>query len=139
LLFQNVLGESIAANLLTLGIQPEEKINLTFETKNPGAKVCLRSVTMDFNYQENYEGPVLDAYEKALIDCMQGDQMLFWRWAASNCAGLSWTRSWSTAKVARTDPAACYRMKREAGGRMPRKFASPGNDVALLITERGFK
>lgn len=79
LLFQNILGESIAANLLTLGIQPEEKINLTFETKNPGAKVCLRSVTMDFNYQENYEGPVLDAYEKALIDCMQGDQMLFWR------------------------------------------------------------
>jgi glucose-6-phosphate 1-dehydrogenase len=79
LLFQNVLGDSITANLLTLGIQPEEKINLTFETKNPGAKVCLRSVTMDFNYQENYEGPVLDAYEKALIDCMQGDQMLFWR------------------------------------------------------------
>ena len=79
LLFQNVLGESITANLLTLGIQPEEKINLTFETKNPGAKVCLRSVTMDFNYQENYQGPVLDAYEKALIDCIQGDQMLFWR------------------------------------------------------------
>ncbi len=79
LLFQNVLGEGITPNLLTLGIQPEEKINLTFETKNPGARVCLRSVTMDFNYQENYEGPILDAYEKALIDCMQGDQMLFWR------------------------------------------------------------
>jgi glucose-6-phosphate 1-dehydrogenase len=79
LLFQNVLGEAIAANVLTLGIQPEEKINLTFETKNPGARVCLRSVTMNFNYQDNYEGPVLDAYEKALVDCMQGDQMLFWR------------------------------------------------------------
>jgi glucose-6-phosphate 1-dehydrogenase len=79
LLFQNVLGETITPNVLTLGIQPEEKINLTFETKNPGAKVCLRSVTMDFNYQANYEGPILDAYEKALIDCMQGDQMLFWR------------------------------------------------------------
>jgi glucose-6-phosphate 1-dehydrogenase len=79
LLFQNILGDSITANLLTLGIQPEEKINLTFETKNPGAKVCLRSVNMNFNYQENYEGPVLDAYEKALIDCIQGDQMLFWR------------------------------------------------------------
>ena len=79
LLFRNVLEETITPNLLTLGIQPEEKINLTFETKNPGAEVCLRSVTMDFNYRQNYEGPILDAYEKALIDCMQGDHMLFWR------------------------------------------------------------
>jgi glucose-6-phosphate 1-dehydrogenase len=78
-LFRNVLDEAITPNRLTLGIQPKEKIDLTFETKNPGAKVCLRSVTMDFNYRENYEGPILDAYEKALIDCMQGDHMLFWR------------------------------------------------------------
>ena len=53
LLFQDVLGDSITPNLLTLQIHPEEKINLTFETKNPGAKVCLRSVTMDFNYHRN--------------------------------------------------------------------------------------
>lgn len=79
LLFENFLDQGIAANYLTLGIQPEEKINLTFQTKNPGAKVCLRSVTMDFNYLQNYQGPILDAYEKALIDCIQGDQTLFWR------------------------------------------------------------
>jgi len=36
-------------------------------------------VTMDFHYQQNYSGPILDAYEKVLIDCMLGDQMLFWR------------------------------------------------------------
>jgi glucose-6-phosphate 1-dehydrogenase len=34
---------------------------------------------MDFHYQQNYSGPVLDAYARALIDCMQGDHMLFWR------------------------------------------------------------
>ena len=34
---------------------------------------------MDFHYDQNYTGPVLDAYEKVLIDCMLGDQMLFWR------------------------------------------------------------
>jgi glucose-6-phosphate 1-dehydrogenase len=34
---------------------------------------------MDFSYQQNYSGPNLDAYEKVLIDCMLGDQMLFWR------------------------------------------------------------
>jgi len=79
LVFSSVLEETINPNVLTLGIYPDEKIVLTFETKNPGAAICLRSVTMDFNYAQNYTGPILDAYEKALLDCMQGDQTLFWR------------------------------------------------------------
>jgi glucose-6-phosphate 1-dehydrogenase len=78
-MFRHVLGEAIVANRLTLGIYPEEKITLTFQTKNPGARVCLRTVTMDFHYHQNYSGPIFDAYEKVLIDCMLGDQMLFWR------------------------------------------------------------
>ena len=78
-MFRHTLGETIPANRLILGIYPEEKITLTFQTKNPGATVCLRTVTMDFNYQQNASGPVLDAYARALIDCMLGDQMLFWR------------------------------------------------------------
>jgi len=86
-MFRNTLGESILANRLVLGIYPEERITLTFQTKNPGAAVCLRTVTMDFNYQQNYSGPVLDAYEKALLDCMLGDHMLFWR---QDAVDLSW-------------------------------------------------
>ena len=78
-MFRHTLGEEIPANRLTLGIYPEERITLTFQTKNPGATVCLRSVTMDFHYQQNFSGPILDAYSRALIDCMLGDQMLFWR------------------------------------------------------------
>jgi glucose-6-phosphate 1-dehydrogenase len=78
-LFRYLLGEDILANRLTLAVYPEEKITLTFQTKNPGAKVCMRTVTMDFHYSQNFHGPVMDAYEKVLIDCMLGDQMLFWR------------------------------------------------------------
>jgi len=78
-MFRTILGEHITANRLILGIYPDEKISLIFQTKNPGAKVCLRSVTMDFHYHQNYTGPILDAYEKVLLDCMLGDQMLFWR------------------------------------------------------------
>lgn len=78
-MFRQALGETIAANRLTLGIYPEEKITLTFQAKTPSAQVCLRTVTMDFPFHQNYQGPVLDAYEKVLIDCMLGDQMLFWR------------------------------------------------------------
>ncbi|KPJ77571.1 MAG: glucose-6-phosphate dehydrogenase [Deltaproteobacteria bacterium SG8_13] len=78
-MFRPVLGESIRPNRLILGISPEENISLTFQTKTPGARVCLRSVTMDFHYQHAGTEMMLDAYEKVLIDCMLGDQMLFWR------------------------------------------------------------
>ena len=86
-MFRNTLGEPISANRLILGIYPHEHITLTFQTKNPGATVCLRTVTMDFDYHQNYSGPVLDAYEKALLDCMLGDHMLFWR---QDGVDLSW-------------------------------------------------
>ena len=76
---RHVLGEEILANRLVLGIYPQERITLTFQTKYPGARSCLRPVTMDFYYGQNYSGPKLDAYEKVLLDCIQGDQMLFWR------------------------------------------------------------
>jgi glucose-6-phosphate 1-dehydrogenase len=78
-MFRNILGESISANRLKLGIAPEEKVTLTFQTKTPGAEVCLRSVTMDFHYRQGVNGPFLEAYEKVLLDCMLGDHMLFWR------------------------------------------------------------
>jgi glucose-6-phosphate 1-dehydrogenase len=87
-MFRDVLGESIMANRLIVGIQPDERITLTFQTKNPGARMCLRSVTMDFNYYENYSGPMLDAYEKVLLDCIQGDHLLFWR---QDGVELSWS------------------------------------------------
>jgi glucose-6-phosphate 1-dehydrogenase len=78
-MFRQSLGEEVTPNRLVLGIYPDEEISLAFETKNPGAKVCLRTVDMSFHYHEDYTGPVLEAYEKVLLDCMLGDQMLFWR------------------------------------------------------------
>jgi glucose-6-phosphate 1-dehydrogenase len=41
--------------------------------------MCLRSVTMNFNYYQGYTGAALTAYAKVLLDCMLGDQTLFWR------------------------------------------------------------
>ena len=79
LMFRNVLDESIYSNVLVLGIQPDERITLTFQTKLPGAKVCLQPVTMDFHYSSFQEGTFLDAYEKVILDCLVGDHMLFVR------------------------------------------------------------
>ncbi len=78
-MFHHLLGNHITANRLVLGIHPNECVDLTFQTKTPGTRVCLRPVNMHFDYAKGYEGPVFDAYEKILLDCMQGDQTLFWR------------------------------------------------------------
>lgn len=79
LMFRNVLSETIYPNVLVLRIQPDERITLTFQTKLPGAKVCLQPVTMDFHYSSVKEATFLDAYEKVISDCLLGDHMLFVR------------------------------------------------------------
>lgn len=78
-MFRGIFGEKDLANRLTLGVYPEERISLTFRTKTPGARIDLRTVTMDFHYYMGYDGEILDAYDRVLLDCMLGDQTLFWR------------------------------------------------------------
>ncbi len=76
LMFQDVLEERIEPNTLVLRVQPDEGISLLFQTKTPDSKVCLRPVLMDYAYGR---AVTLDAYERVLLDCMGGDQMLFVR------------------------------------------------------------
>ena len=78
-MFRDQIGEHITANRLIFGIHPDEVINLRFQTKRPGPRLCLQSMTMRYDFQEGVIGPPLDAYEKVLLDCMLGDQTLFWR------------------------------------------------------------
>lgn len=76
MMFSETIDELIVPNTLIFRIQPEEGINLMFQTKKPGSKVRLRPVLMDFFYQKDV---LLDAYEWVLLDCMHGDHMLFLR------------------------------------------------------------
>jgi glucose-6-phosphate 1-dehydrogenase len=87
-MFRHTLDAPISANRLVLGIYPDENITLSFQTKQPGATVCLRTVAMDFHYNRGFSEVALDAYEKALLDCLLGDHMLFWR---QDAVDLSWT------------------------------------------------
>lgn len=86
-MFRNIVGDSIEANRLTLGFQPEEVISLTFQTKSPGVQVRIQPVAMRFDYNQNGGQPRLDAYAKVLLDCIRGDHMLFWR---QDGVELSW-------------------------------------------------
>jgi len=80
LLFPLPPGEEITPNVLHLCIQPDEGIHLRFETKRPGAGMRTRSVDMEFHYAEDFGAGVLpDAYERLLLDAMQGDASLFAR------------------------------------------------------------
>jgi len=79
LMLRAVSDESIAPNALILRIQPDERIMITFQTKKPGFKSCLRPVMMDFSYHDAAGGIALDSYERVLLDGMLGDPMLFVR------------------------------------------------------------
>ncbi len=68
------------ANTLSLCIQPDEGIHLRFELKQPGAGMRTDPVKMDFHYGELVGNEALpDAYERLLLDSIQGDASLFAR------------------------------------------------------------
>jgi glucose-6-phosphate 1-dehydrogenase len=70
----------LAPNRLTLCIQPDETIHLTFETKQPGAGMRTTAVDMRFRYAQDFGDAALpEAYERLLLDALQGDASLFTR------------------------------------------------------------
>ncbi|MCE5340338.1 MAG: glucose-6-phosphate dehydrogenase [Planctomycetaceae bacterium] len=72
------IGE-LPSNVLVFKIQPREGISLFFEAKRPGAKLCIGTLNMDFNYADIFGTDTPDAYQRLLLDCMLGDQTLFTR------------------------------------------------------------
>lgn len=75
--WKNMAGD--APNVLTLRLQPDEGINLSIGAKKPGPKNEIAPVVMDFCYEEAFGASPPEAYERLLLDCLQGDQTLFTR------------------------------------------------------------
>jgi len=65
------------ANRLVIRIQPDEGIQLRFGMKTPGAGFQVQPVDMDFHYADLGAVRLPDAYERLLLDCMNGDPSLF--------------------------------------------------------------
>ncbi len=73
-------NEDLSPNHLSICIQPDEAIHLTFETKRPGAGMRTAPVHMDFSYAQDFgAGALPEAYERLLLDALQGDASLFAR------------------------------------------------------------
>ena len=78
-LFTDGNGLSNSQNMLVMRIQPDEGILLKFDMKIPGAGFNTEQVNMDFLYNDLKNVYVPDAYERLILDCMQGDATLYTR------------------------------------------------------------
>jgi glucose-6-phosphate 1-dehydrogenase len=75
--WKNMAGD--APNVLVLRLQPDEGINLSFGAKKPGPTNQISPVVMEFCYEDAFGAAPPEAYERLLLDCLQGDQTLFTR------------------------------------------------------------
>jgi glucose-6-phosphate 1-dehydrogenase len=70
---------SVGANRLVIQIQPAEGIQLHLQTKVPDAHMRLRETDLGFNFREQFPGTMPEAYERLLVDALEGDASLFAR------------------------------------------------------------
>ena len=82
-------GEKLAPNILAMEIQPDEGIHLTFQAKVPDAGIAMQNVNFNFHYASAFGGNAIpEAYERLLLDALNGDASLFTR---SDEIELAWS------------------------------------------------
>jgi glucose-6-phosphate 1-dehydrogenase len=79
MMFPNGPRSTHDANRLVIQIQPAEGIQLHFQTKVPDAGMQLRLTDLGFRFQDKFTEGIPDAYQRLLLDVMQGDASLFSR------------------------------------------------------------
>jgi len=78
----------MSPNILSLCLQPDEGIHLVFEVKKPDTPAEMRPVDMEFLYAEDFgQHAIPEAYERLLLDALNGDPSLFIR---SDSIELAW-------------------------------------------------
>ncbi len=78
-LFTTMSRDSIRHNKLILRIQPDEGIVMNFGMKQPGEGFHIKNVSMDFHYSDLTSESLPDAYERLLLDVLNGDPTLYAR------------------------------------------------------------
>ncbi len=72
-------GLPMRNNMLIIRIQPDEGILLTFGMKMPGTGFQVQEQSLDFRYSGMDGTRLSEAYERLILDCIQGDQTLYLR------------------------------------------------------------
>ncbi len=78
-LFAAQCGPKLGANAITLRLQPNEGITLRFNGKIPGTSMQIRPVRMHFSYDSEFGAYTPEAYERLLLEAIEGDATLFIR------------------------------------------------------------
>jgi glucose-6-phosphate 1-dehydrogenase len=79
MLFPNGPKNAAEGNRLVVQVQPAEGIQLHIQTKVPDAGMKIRQTDLDFNYRCEFRGVMPEAYERLLLDALEGDASLFAR------------------------------------------------------------
>jgi glucose-6-phosphate 1-dehydrogenase len=75
-------------NILSFCLQPDEGIHQRFEVKVPDTAADHRPVEMQFHYRDAFPASAIpEAYERLLLDALNGDPTLFIR---SDQVELAW-------------------------------------------------
>ena len=86
-MFKSFNENHLSENQLILRIQPDEGILLKFGMKIPGAGFKIKNVDMDFHYSDLADIKIPEAYERLLLDALNGDNTLF---ARTDSVEASW-------------------------------------------------
>lgn len=80
-LYRNKLGLDLdrATNELVIRIQPNEGIYMKINNKVPGLGLRIDTTRLDLTYKSKYDVHLPDAYERLILDCINGDRRLFIR------------------------------------------------------------
>ncbi len=74
-----LFGADSQVNQLVIRLQPEERISLRLMAKSPGKGMTLEPVELDLNLASVFQQRRWDAYERLLLDVIEGDSTLFMR------------------------------------------------------------
>ena len=73
-------GTLLECNRLAICVQPDEGIHVNFQTKVPDEAMTLRPADLEFHYRKAYpDRPIPEAYERLLLDALNGEAHLFMR------------------------------------------------------------
>ena len=79
-IFPGVVDGAIPPNLLVLRLQPGKGVRLHLTAKDPGpGGVRLRPAPLNLSFAETFGARLPDAYERLLMDVVQGNPTLFMR------------------------------------------------------------
>jgi glucose-6-phosphate 1-dehydrogenase len=78
-MFRDTPVDRLSQNYLVISTEPNEGIELQFNTKVPGPAINIDGVEMKFRYKDYFKAEPSTGYETLIYDCMIGDNILFQR------------------------------------------------------------